>query len=375
MAIRTVITIRFVLVILFLLLLFSIAFFFPRRELSTSDTNNPHLFFHLFHPSEGRIFPLNRLVQWLRTTFNSRQQQQLGPNFPQIFQTDIVAGIQLAHHNPFSSQELKGVGLLFHGCRQFATDWFTLPEHRRITAELLRHHLAVLAISSSNNVTSCWSTHYPASQNLDASRVQLAVRQWTMSQGISQNAPVYAIGVSSGATFLSVIAAAQKFSSLSSQALYLSAGNPRALGNATETFPNTLFVRLQNDRYYAPAHVVSSACTTLLTRRVPLVADLPLPPEQWTADSIHNHEWQISREVSTAIFDQLPECQYEIECAVMAATTANPSVTDVWFQPNLRRAIVQIDRVLRGEHELTGSFANQVVDWLVFHSRHSNRVQ
>lgn len=342
------------------------------RMLSIPKLGNTLNIFGFFRPTESNSSLFSQFWIWLKNSLTVRQPRPSTPNPPQTFQTDWIAGIPVAHHNPFSSYQLAGVALLLHACRQSASDWFTLPEHRRITAELLRHQIAVLAISSSNTVTHCWSTHYPAAQNYDAVRVRLAVRQWIISQGISHTAPFYAIGVSSGAAFLSVIAAAQFIPSLVAQAFYLSAGNLRALKNATDVFPNTLFVRLQHDRYYAPSSVVFTARSTLLARRVPLVAELPMPFEQWNPRSLHDHEPLIPLEASVAIFNCLSECNHEIECAVAVAATKNSSVSDVWNQPHLQRALGQLGRVLSGGHELSAAHADQVVDWLVQHSRNSN---
>lgn len=312
---------------------------------------------------------LSRFFSWLNFPFRYHRSEPKTPSLPKTFLTETVAGVHIAHHNPFPPHRLAGVALLFHACRQSATDWFTLPEHRRLAAELLRHRLALLAITSSNRVTGCWSTRHPAAQNHDAARVRLTVRQWLSTQRVSHAAPIYAVGISSGATFLSVIAAAQIVPSLVAQALYLSAGNPRALRNATERFPNTLFVRLQSDHYYASSSTVATARATLLARRVPLVAEMPLPLEKWTPLSLHKHEPRVSPQASAAIFEKLATCRLDIECAATYAASQNTSAADVWKQAHLQKSLIQVARVLRGGHELSAEHANQVADWLIQHSR------
>lgn len=332
----------------------------PLVRLSHNDQSKPTT-------SSPSLF--SRFFSWFSKPFLHPFSRDAVPTLPQTFHTATVAGVPVAFHNPFSPTELKGVALLLHACRQSATDWFVLPEHRRLASELLRHHLALLAVTSANRVTGCWSTRHPASLNFDASRLRLAVRQWLDAQRIAHAAPTYAVGVSSGATFLSVIATAQIVPSLASQALYLSAGNPRALRNASHLYPSTLFVRLQADRHYAPASVVAASRTILLSRRVPLVAEMPLLPERWTPMSLHAHEPRVSAAASDAIFQHLTSCVYKIDCAATRAAAHNTSVALVWQQPELRIALSQVARVLRGDHELSASHANLVADWLVRHGR------
>lgn len=313
------------------------------------------------------------LFSWFNSIFSSKSPLSTPfPSLPHVFKTSNFAGISVAYHVPFPSNQLAGVVLLFHACRQSASDWFTLPEHRRLASQLLRHRLAILAITSSNRITKCWSTRHPASKNYDIARVRLALRQWSISQGIAHGAPFYAVAVSSGASFLSVLSAAQPpiIPSLASQALYLSSGNLRAIRNASaSSFPNTIFVHLHADLYYAPPDTVAAARIALLDKRVPLVADLPLNVEPWTATSIHEHEPLISEEESAAIFHHLRRCNENIECAVRAATAMNSSMAQLWDQHHLRRSLVQIDRVFKGKHEMTASHAAHVVDWLLQNGR------
>lgn len=312
---------------------------------------------------------LSRLFSWISKPFFGSFVREASPKLPETFHTANVAGVSVAFHNPFSAFEFKGVALLMHACRQSAVDWFVLPEHRKLAAELLRHRLALLAITSANRVTGCWSTRHPASVNLDAARVRLAIHQWLDAQRITHAAPIYAVGVSSGATFLSILSAAHIVPSLASQALYLSAGNPRALRNASRDYPSTLFIRLQGDRYYAPASLVAASRAVLLSRRVPLVAEMPLPSEHWTSMSLHLHEPRVSAAASDAIFQHLAICSQKIDCAAIRASSHNASAAEVWRQPELQIALSQVARVLRGEHELTAAHANLVADWLVRHGK------
>lgn len=307
------------------------------------------------------------------SALRSHPPRQSDPPLPHAFRTDTVAGVPIAYHNPFPPNRLSAVTLLFHACHQSASDWFTQPEHRRLSAELLRRRHALLAISSANRHTGCWSTRHPAMDNHDAARVRLVLRQWLSTQGVSHLAPLHAVGLSSGATFLTVLAATTPpiLPRFYSQALYLSAGNQRALRTATPNFPSSLFVRLQHDNHYATTTDVATARAILLSRGVPVVAELPLTRERWHQLSISRHEPRIPFHVSAEIFRYIPTCQGKIECAVIKA--ANASVNAVWQKPELRQALLQVERVLNGKHEMSGTHANMVAEWLVKHGNHEGR--
>lgn len=90
-------------------------------------------------------------------------------------------------------QTPRGIILLFHGCQHSGEDWFTLPEERIIVDLALQHHFAVLAFTSLDRISGCWSHE-------DLLKVQ---QIWNERASMFTNdIQVFGIGASSGGTFL-----------------------------------------------------------------------------------------------------------------------------------------------------------------------------
>lgn len=283
------------------------------------------------------------------------------------FHTTQINGIDVAYLNPFEAKNVRGIALLIHGCGQQAQDWFSLPEHRHIAAQMLRKRLALLAVTSGNQVTGCWSTRFPSWQNDDVERVVIATRQWMVDQGLPPATPLHAVGISSGATMLSILSSANLLPNLMSQALYISPGNLRAFRNATERYPNTLFVHVTNDEHYASAAAVAKARQILLQRKVGLVGELPLPQVQLTPLTLHEREPRIPRDTSRKVY-AAAEGQKEHVETVMRSTKSEDLV-GLWEDRNSRRAVRQVIRVVNGFHEVSAVHADQVASWLVNNGR------
>lgn len=286
------------------------------------------------------------------------------------YHTVIINGIEIAYHNPFSPRKIKGVALLIHGCGQDANDWFELPEHRHVAAHLVRRRLALLAISSGNRVNGCWSTRFPHWQNEDVERVIIVVSQWSSDQNIPPTAPFYALGISSGATMLSVLSASNLLPNLVSQALYISPGNQRAFRNATVAYPNTLFIHLTTDQHYASPSAIAAGRKILLRRKVELVGELALGKPSLTPLTLHEREPRISEEMSRKIFSVLELQRDDMEKAMRVST--NEEVASLWADKNLRRAAKQVIRVVNGQHELSAMHAERMTEWLIKNGRHVN---
>lgn len=279
------------------------------------------------------------------------------------FHRTRINGIDIAYLNPFGIKKLRGIALLIHGCAQQAQDWFTLPEHRHIAAQLVRKRLALFAVTSRNQVTGCWSTRFPYWQNDDVERVVIATRQWMMDQSLPPTTPLHAVGISSGATMLSVLSASDLLPNLVSQALYISPGNVRAFRNATERYPNTLFVHVTNDQHYASPLAIAKARQILLRRKVALVGELPLPRVQLTPLTLHEREPRVSSEISQKIFAATEEEKGDMEKAMRS--TKNEELMALWRDRDSRRALRQVIRVVNGFHEVSAVHADQVATWIV----------
>mmetsp|Transcript_67024 Transcript_67024/g.187387 ORF Transcript_67024/g.187387 Transcript_67024/m.187387 type:complete len:326 (-) Transcript_67024:77-1054(-) len=117
----------------------------------------------------------------------------------------------------------RGILFIAHGCRHQGPDIFSevgrdgwvfeackntnfgrclgLPEEVRLRAAGLAHGYVVMAVSGGSGAQSCW--HGKA----DAPRVALAVEHVKRSEGLPEDAPVLAVGASSGGAFMGHLAA------------------------------------------------------------------------------------------------------------------------------------------------------------------------
>lgn len=284
--------------------------------------------------------------------------------------TDIN-GVDVSYHNPFSAKKVRGVALLIHGCGQQAEDWFKLPEHRHIAAQLIRKGLALFAVTSGNHITRCWSTRFPYWQNDDVERVTMVTRQWMMDLGLSPSTPLHAVGISSGGTMLSVLSSSNLLPNLASQALYISPGNQRAFRNATRDYPNTLFIHTTTDHHYASPTAITSGRQILLKRNVALVGELALPQVPLTPRTVHEREPRISEELSRKIYATAENELGDLEKAMRSATSEE--LAKLWADRDSRRALRQVIRVVHGLHEVSATYADRVAAWLVRNGRHAKR--
>lgn len=323
----------------------------------------------------------DRILQPFTKHRSSAERMPSDPSQPQLeaafeqhvsdskraYHTSQINGIDIAYHNPLPVQKVRGVALLIHGCQQEASDWFQLPEHRHIAAQLIRKKLALLAVTSANRVTGCWSTRFPHWQNDDVERVVVATRQWIADNGIPPQTPLYAVGISSGATMLSILSSSNKLPYLASQALYISPGNQRALRNASNTYPNTLFVHITTDHHYASPSAIASARKTLLKRNVGMVGELPLSKVQFAPLTLHEREPRITPEMSRKIYAAAEQVRGDIERAIRMST--DEGIAALWSNRDSRRAARQEIRVVNGLHEVSAKYADKVANWLISNGR------
>lgn len=329
------------------------------------------------HNSIRSIFSLmvkwvkNRIPSWLKsshtrfsekpssTSLGSRSSYESSP-----FQEASIAGVHVAYKIPNNIHDIVGVALLFHGCQQNATDWSQLPEHRQIVSHLLNRRLSIIAFTSRDRVSGCWSTNFPSEHNLDASAVIRSVHLWLSAVSIPTDIPMYGIGISSGASFLTVLAHSGQLPHLHSQALYMSPGNQRALRDATSQFPNTLFVYLLSDNHYASPEMVTKSKHILSRRNVQNLGELPLDALTFAPDTFHKRDPRISLEHSHQLYDVSKNYRGKaMEFAIRTST--NAAAEKIRDNVQLQRAVRQVTRVVSGAHEVSGTHANLVVKWLI----------
>lgn len=120
-------------------------------------------------------------------------------------QREIIQGVDVLFAEP--STKVKGILFVAHGCSHSNTDWFLgcdgcigLPEERAIVQIGLKHGLVVVAISSSNRRSKCWSV------SKDVEPVGNVLQELSNRYKDSGPLSIIAFGASSGGAFVSGIA-------------------------------------------------------------------------------------------------------------------------------------------------------------------------
>eukprot|EP01084_Bolivina_argentea_P148266 259249_1 len=110
--------------------------------------------------------------------------------------------------------ELKGIILFAHGCGHSATDWWSkspscplcigLPEERKLIQYFIRNKFVVMAISSQNRESKCWSF------NNDIPKIYEILLKFKSTNNF-QKLPIFAFGASAGGAFVGHMALDKKF--------------------------------------------------------------------------------------------------------------------------------------------------------------------
>lgn len=146
----------------------------------------------------------NTLMSVLAAVGGDRQPVQ--PHHEQLSGAHVFWQMPTTH-------ELTGLLILFHGCGHGGEDWFILPEERVIVRHALVNGFGVLAVSARGK---CWQDMWPMDQNEDAQAVRRSVSAFVARERL-EALPRFGIGVSSGGTFITIIARAMGFAAISVQ--------------------------------------------------------------------------------------------------------------------------------------------------------------
>jgi hypothetical protein len=98
------------------------------------------------------------------------------------------------HGNTTVVTPTKGILIYFHSCHQSGLEFFHLPEHRIIAYDALQKGLAILAPSSHDRVSGCYT-------RTDVDYIRRIVNDWVGRHGL-HDLPRVGMGDSSGASFL-----------------------------------------------------------------------------------------------------------------------------------------------------------------------------
>ena len=141
-----------------------------------------------------------------------------------------------------------GILFLAHGCNHRAIDFWPrsagctscvgLPEEVRITQDALNAGLAVIAISSQDDMSRCWSIHD------DGPIVVAALNSFRKKHALHE-APLSALGASSGGAFVLQLPRLIKLGAVVSQIMAIPPS--MLLAPDSSQFPPTLFVHMPRD--------------------------------------------------------------------------------------------------------------------------------
>ncbi|MGV2337482.1 MAG UNVERIFIED_CONTAM: hypothetical protein LVR18_26505 [Planctomycetaceae bacterium] len=174
---------------------------------------------------------------------------------------------------PAANATASGLLILFHGCSHAGEDMFRLPEHRIVAITALRHGLAVLALTSSDRDTGCWSEY-------DVIRLQQEsiVDEWMKTVGLPPDLPRMGIGTSSGALILFSAYKVLRFRAMASYIMPdgFTTQDMIIRTNGATNLPATAFVHMPKDKLTSVS--VARQASALRLLGVPTkVFDVPAP--------------------------------------------------------------------------------------------------
>lgn len=158
--------------------------------------------------------------------------------------------IEMVYQLPSPLDSIKGVLFVAHGCSHAATDWWPqstscpkctgLPVEMSIVREaVFNRKFAVIAISSGNRIHKCWSAK-------DIPKVQRAIQYFYGGVLEGRTLPLYALGASSGGSFVGFLAQQTKMSpSVASICVQISSVG----GDRLSDLPPTMFVLMSRDAH------------------------------------------------------------------------------------------------------------------------------
>ena len=237
---------------------------------------------------------------WVRLVYTAEQQARLGvdrdgkpavrgpaPASRIVPAPRNVAGTTVLYQlPPAGTPAAQGAVLLFHGCSHSGATWWRLPESWAFARAMLRAGFAVVGFTSRDRRSGCWhaGADMPAVKQALA-RARAADAGGRLAALFARGVPVFAMGGSSGGTFVSQLASEPKRIlgvPLAAVAVYISPGAPDEYGPANAT--PTVFVHMPRDTSWASTRNVEAAASALKGRGVAadVLACLPKPLEAKT---------------------------------------------------------------------------------------------
>jgi hypothetical protein len=157
----------------------------------------------------------------------------------------VISGMEMFYMLPAANATASGLLIFFHGCNHAGEDMFRLPEHRIVAVTALRRGLAVLALTSSDRETGCWSEY-------DVVRLQETniVDEWMKTISLPTDLPRIGMGTSSGASILFSVYKVLGFHALASYVMPDGFATQAMIKetNDASNLPATVFVHMPKDK-------------------------------------------------------------------------------------------------------------------------------
>jgi len=259
----------------------------------------------------------------------------------------------------------KAALFLAHGCSHSATDWWEkseycpdcigLPEEMAIVkAALGRGYLPIAVSSQDRHFSRCWTED-------DERPVKHVIREVLSREGL-QRLPLFALGASSGGSFLPVLAQGLNFTGLCIQIM---ATHPDLL---SASFPPTVFVHMQRDWY--TARRIHSNVKKLKQQEMP-VREYQQSPLPLSARFFSDRIPSLAPALSQRIFAALTKADYLTETGELHTDPrrsewrqvlqgAIPELKDVNLEAD-ESSISEVMNVAWASHEITSEFIAQTL--------------
>lgn len=289
---------------------------------------------------------------------------------------EVFSGVPVS--SIFQYPRLGGNGthsvlLLFHGCEHSAEDWFVLPEEVLVVCEALRRNWSVVAFSSTDRTSGCWDLFYPALGNRDVIRVYQSLQEWIRKYFVAaDNLQLYALGVSSGGSFVSILSTFLPH--ISAQAIYMSPGSFLPLSSSFHwTPPPTCFVHMSKDTTFGSLDNVKKTCDQLSQVPCRIVSLDPVPV---TPDFFHRKIPNISLSESQQFFQWLNSTEWldaqgylvknprtlEYTLEYTDNRTGEQQQQQIW--KTYQKSIEEILNRAFGVHEMAADDIEEILNWL-----------
>lgn len=291
-------------------------------------------------------------------------------------------GTEVVYQRAATSRAAGSV-LFFHGCQHSSTDYWEfgeyclgcigLPEEVRMIQLTLQRNLNAVAISSTNRERKCWSTRVDA-KGPDYDRVKSTMKFLKDNEIHSDDMDLYAVGASSGGTFVTTLHAILKLQAVNT----IVAGSvAAALSDARWEIPAHAFTHMAGRDGHTKGRIAENS-RWLKDQGVEVMERRVFPRKlsaEWLSESVPRWDLNLTNEVISALKANklIDEGSGELAC--------DPRSCD-WrkavehLKPRLNDSMIADQSALSEElnrawaaHESSADFFEDVLDFFAAHGR------